>query len=151
MILSKKPDSFFPVYDLKIPDESYLIINFVFAVLILLIITGSFIYSPDRNSYPVSCIHEKITGEPCISCGLSHSFSLIVRGRLDEAYHWNIYGMRIFFFFVTQLILRVTYSFYYLRKELNHQRLIFVDIAGSVLLFLIVFHPFIIRIITDVF
>ncbi|MBK8881431.1 MAG: DUF2752 domain-containing protein [Bacteroidales bacterium] len=84
---------------LRLSDEPYLILNIFFAGVVILIITYSGIFSPDKDDYPVVCIHQKITGEPCFSCGLSHSFSLIVRGRIDEAYRWNIYGMRVLSFF----------------------------------------------------
>ena len=91
----------------RLRDEPYLILNIFFAGVVILIIVYSGIFSPDQNNYPVVCIHEKITGEPCFSCGLSHSFSLIVRGRISEAYQWNIYGMRVFLFFISQLVLRI--------------------------------------------
>ena len=100
---------------LRLRSEPYLIMNIIFAGVIILIIAYSGIFSPDQNNYPVVCIHERITGEPCFSCGLSHSFSLIVRGRIDEAYEWNIYGMRVFIFFISQLIMRIVFSLYYLK------------------------------------
>ncbi|MCK7541036.1 MAG: DUF2752 domain-containing protein [Marinilabiliales bacterium] len=53
------------------------------------------------------CVHQVITGEPCPSCGLSHAFSLIVRGRVDEALQWNSHSMRVFLFFALQLIMRI--------------------------------------------
>jgi len=80
-------------------NEPYLIINIIFGRSNIADLFILRFFSPDKNSYPVVCIHEKITGEPCVSCGLSHSFSLIVRGRIEEAYKWNHYGMRIFLFF----------------------------------------------------
>jgi len=124
-------------------DDPYLIINIFFAGVILLIIAYSGFFSPDKNNYPVICLHEKLTGEPCFSCGLSHSFSLIVRGRIDEAYQWNIYGMRVFIFFVSQLILRVVFSIFYLRYPETRKQLIVIDCIGSGLIFLISFWPFI--------
>jgi hypothetical protein len=124
-------------------DEPYLIINIFFAGVIFLIIAYSGIFSPDTNNYPVVCIHEKITGEPCFSCGLSHSFSLIVRGRIEEAYKWNIYGMQVFLFFFSQLILRVVFSMFYLRYPETRKQLIIVDCIGSGIMFLISFLPFI--------
>ncbi|HEY5470083.1 MAG TPA: DUF2752 domain-containing protein [Bacteroidales bacterium] len=129
-------------------DDPYLIINIFFAGVILLIIAYSGFFSPDKNNYPVICLHEKLTGEPCFSCGLSHSFSLIVRGRIDEAYQWNIYGMRVFIFFVSQLILRVVFSIFYLRYPETRKQLIVIDCIGSGLIFLISFWPFIASIIS---
>jgi hypothetical protein len=109
---------------------------------IFLIIAYSGIFSPDTNNYPVACLHEKLTGLPCFSCGLSHSFSLIIRGRLAEAYQWNVYGMRVFLFFFSQLVMRIIFSVVYLRNTDYRKWLIWYDITGSVLLFAIAFYPF---------
>jgi hypothetical protein len=129
-------------------NEPYLIINIFFAGVILLIIAYSGIFSPDKNSYPVICLHEKFTGEHCYSCGLSHSISLIVRGRIHEAYLWNNYGMRVFLFFVSQLVLRVAFSRSYVRYPETRKQLIIMDCTGSGLIFLISFWPFIISILS---
>ena len=102
------------------------------------------IFSPDTNNYPVVCIHEKLTGQPCVSCGLSHSISLIIRGRINEAWRWNHYGMRVFIFFAGQLLMRILFSFIYLRHIEIRKQLILMDIAGSSALFLVTFLPFII-------
>ena len=129
-------------------NDPYLFINIFFAGVILLILAYSGIFSPDKNNYPVICIHEKLTGEPCFSCGLSHSFSLIVRGRLSEAYQWNIYGMRVFIFFVSQLILRLAFSRSYVRYPETRKQLIIMDCIGSGMIFLISFWPFITNILS---
>jgi len=143
MILYKRKSS--PGQSLKVSlrNEPYLIINLFFTVVILLIIAYSGFFSPEKDNYPVACLHEKLTGEPCFSCGLSHSFSLIVRGRIDEAYQWNLYGMRVFLFFASQLMLRVVFSIFYLRYPDTRKQLIIIDFIGSGLIFLISFWPFI--------
>jgi Protein of unknown function (DUF2752) len=133
--------------EVRLRKEPYLIINIFFAGVILLIFAYSGIFSPVRDNYPVACIHEKLTGEPCISCGLSHSFSLIVRGRVDEAYQWNPYGMRIFLFFAAQLVLRVAFSIFYLKYPDTRRQLIIVDCFGSGIIFLIAFWPFMMNIV----
>jgi hypothetical protein len=127
----------------KIIKEPYLFINIFFAGVILLIFAYSGFFSPEKDNYPVVCIHEKLTGEPCISCGLSHSFSLIVSGRINEAYQWNPYGMRIFLFFAAQLALRVAFSIFYLKYTDTRRQLIIVDCFGSGIIFLLAFWPFI--------
>ncbi len=142
MILFRKRNSTGRFQPVRLSNEPYLILNIFFAGVVILMIAYSGIFSPDRNNYPVVCIHEKITGEPCFSCGLSHSFSLIVRGRIQEAHGWNIYGMRVFLFFISQLILRIAFSFYYLKSPATRKQLIIVDSVGSGLLFLITFRPF---------
>jgi hypothetical protein len=151
MIAYKQKSS--PLKNLKagLRNETYLIINIFFAGVILLILVYSGIFSPDKDNYPVICLHEKLTGEPCFSCGLSHSFSLIIRGRLEEAYQWNLYGMRVFLFFAAQLILRVAFSIYYLKYPQTRSQLIITDCIGSVIIFLVSFWPFLVRIISDIF
>jgi len=132
-----------------IRNEPYLLINIFFAGIILLIFAYSAFFSPDKDNYPVTCIHEKLTGETCVSCGLSHSFSLIVRGRIDEAYHWNIYGMRVFLFFASQLLMRVIFSIFFLGNTGTRTQLIITDSIGSGLIFLIAFWPYLSKIISD--
>jgi hypothetical protein len=123
--------------------EPYLLTNAVFAGVVLLIIGYSVIFSPEANIYPVVCIHEKFTGLPCASCGLSHSFSLIVRGHFVEAYDWNSYGLQIFLFFIAQLFMRIFFSANFLIDSSNRRALVIYDITGSIILFLISFYPFI--------
>jgi hypothetical protein len=131
--------------------EPYLIINIFLAGVILLIMAYSGIFSPEKDNYPVVCLHEKITGQPCVSCGLSHSFSLILKGRLSEAHQWNVYGIRVFLFFLAQLILRAGFSIFYIRYSDTRKQLILTDSIGSGLIFLITFWPFIINIFFGIF
>jgi Mn2+/Fe2+ NRAMP family transporter len=88
-------------------QRAYFAVNIILAGVILLIMGYSGFYSPDENEYPVVCIHEKLTGEQCPSCGLSHAFSLIVRGRIDEALLLNSASLRVFLFFALQLFMRL--------------------------------------------
>jgi hypothetical protein len=132
--------------EVRIKNEPYLIINIVLAGVIMLIMAYCGIFSPEKNNYPVVCIHEKLTGQPCVSCGLSHSVSLILRGRIEEAYRWNIYGMRVFLFFVSQLFMRILFSRIYIKHTEFRKQLIMFDIIGSSLIFIITFLPFLIYI-----
>jgi hypothetical protein len=134
------------IAQIKLGNEPYLIINIVFAGVILLIMAYSGIFSPVKDNYPVVCIHEKITGEPCVSCGLSHSFSLILRGEINKAHQWNKYGMRVFLFFAGQFLLRIFFSLLYITYPATSKQLILFDIVGSSALFLITFMPFLIYI-----
>jgi hypothetical protein len=143
MILYRRKNSTKKSIRFRLRNEPYLIINIFFAGVTLLALAYSVFFSPDKNNYPIVCIHEKLTGEPCFSCGLSHSFSLIVRGRIDEAYKWNIYGMRVFLFFISQLCLRVVFSIFFLKYPSTRKQLIQIDCIGSGLIFLISFWPFI--------
>ena len=127
---------------MKFIKEPYLTINIVLTGVILLVMIYSIVFSPDKDDYPVTCIHEKLTGEPCVSCGLSHSFSLILRGRFNEAYQWNVYGMRVFLFFALQLLMRIAFSLFYIRFTDTRKQLMIMDIIGSILLFLLAFRQF---------
>ncbi len=142
MTPSGKEISLISMLRVRFSEESYLIINLFLAGVILLIFLYSGLFSPEKDNYPVVCIHEKITGEPCASCGMSHSFSLIVRGRISEAYDWNIYGFRIFLFFTAQLIMRIVFSIIYLKYQATNKQLIIYDITISIMLFIISFLPF---------
>jgi hypothetical protein len=124
-------------------SEPYLLINSILTGVILLVFAYSGFFSPEKDNYPVVCIHEKLTGEPCVSCGLSHSFSLVLRGRISEAYDWNIYGFRVFIFFAAQLLMRIVFSIFYLKYPGTRKQLITYDIIISLMLFLVAFLPFI--------
>ena len=138
----KRRTSLTGVYFRLLSDEPYIRINLIFAGVILLVFAYSGIFSPDRDNYPVVCIHEKLTGEPCFSCGLTHSFSLILRGRITEAYQWNNYGMRVFLFFLAQLFMRIVFTINYICDKSHRRELVVYDIIGSVAIFLIAFYPF---------
>jgi hypothetical protein len=131
-------------------NEPYLIINTVFAGVILMIFIYSGIFSPVKDNYPVTCIHQKLTGLPCISCGLSHSFSLMVRGRFEDAAHWNSFGPRIFLFFVVMLLLRVLTSFLVLRYPARQGKIVIADSIISGVYLLATFWPFILNIVADI-
>jgi hypothetical protein len=127
----------------KLSEEPYHIINIVLAGVIVFVLVYSGIFSPEKDNYPVVCIHERLTGEPCFSCGLSHSFSLIVRGRIAEAYEWNQYGMRVFLFFAAQLLLRLDFLRLSVKRPEYRKQLVIYDSVGSAIIFLISFWPFI--------
>jgi hypothetical protein len=136
-------NNFFSDFKQIFRRDPYLQINLILTGVILLVFAYSGFFSPASDKYPIVCIHEKLTGEPCVSCGLSHSFSLIVRGRISEAYQWNIYGLRVFIFFAAQLLMRILFSVFYVRYPYNGKQLITYDIAVSLMLFIVSFLPYI--------
>lgn len=148
MIPYRRKSSLLSDLKINLRNEPYLIINVFFAGVIILIFIYSGIFSPEKNNYPVICVHEKLTGEQCVSCGLSHSFSLIVRGKVEEANRWNIYGLRVFIFFASQLLLRVAFLIYYLMYPYVRKQMIIIDCIGSGLIFILAFWPFILNIIS---
>lgn len=131
----------------RLREEPYLIINLVLSSLLLIVFLYSGIFSPEKDNYPIVCVHEKITGKPCPSCGLSHSFSLIVRGRLAEAHEWNIYGLRVFIFFAGQLLMRAVFTIFYIKNPGIRKQIILYDSGSSLMLFLISFLPYFVGII----
>ena len=121
----------------------YLILNLILAGVILLIMGYSLFYSPEEDVYPVPCIHEKLTGEPCPSCGLSHAFSLIVRGRVDEALEWNSQSLRVFIFFALQLVMRSGLAVTAMWVKRNLRVVAVTDAVISGVMTLAAFWPFI--------
>jgi hypothetical protein len=122
--------------------RAYFTVNAILAGVIMLIMGYSAFYSPDRNDYPVVCIHEKLTGEPCPSCGLSHAFSLIVRGRFEEAMEWNTYSIRIFLFFAIQLLMRIAFGIRSLMTDRRIKQLTVADAVVSGVMVIVTFYPF---------
>ncbi len=142
MILQRSNNKGTFLSKVRLLQEPYLFINLFLAGIILLVFAYSALFSPVTDNYPVVCVHEKLTGEPCASCGLSHSFSLIIRGEFSEAREWNAYGMRVFIFFAAQLLLRIVFSVYYIKNPLDRRSLIITDSIGSAIMFIIAFMPY---------
>jgi len=127
------------------PDPSgrpYFILNVILTGVILTIMGYSFFYSPDEEKYPVPCVHQAITGEPCPSCGLSHAFSLIVRGRIDEALQWNSQSIRVFLFFVVQFFMRIGLGAWTLVTARGLKQITVADATVSSAMTLVAFYPF---------
>ena len=124
-------------------SRSYLIINLIFSGIVVVILGYSALFSPEGDLYPVKCVHEIISGQPCPSCGLSHSFSSIVRGNLDKAMEWNPYGIRVFIFFIFQLVLRTSVSVSIIKHGEHTASLVRFDIIVSIAAFLVAFSQFI--------
>jgi len=107
-----------------------------------LIMGYSVFYSPDEEKYPVPCVHEKITGEACPSCGLSHAFSLLVRGRIDEAMEWNRASAGVFLFFAFQLLARIVIGIRLFYTDRYIRQISIADSAVSSLSAFAAFFPF---------
>jgi hypothetical protein len=129
-----------------IKEEPYIAVNLLLALIIAGVLVYSLVFSPDKGDYPVACVHELLTGEPCVSCGLSHSFSLILRGRFEEAFDWNPHGIRLFLFFSGQLPMRILFSFLYFFLADKRRSLVITDIALSLFFALYSFWPFLVYI-----
>jgi hypothetical protein len=129
----------------RIQASPYIIINGIFIVVLLGIFSYSALFSAGRNHYPIHSSLEILKENKEISSGLSRSFSELIRGRIDSARKYNEHGLRIFLFFLIQLLMRPFFLFLSMR---NYQRmsLVYIDAATSIVLFLIAFWPFICRV-----
>ena len=120
----------------------YVSLNIVFGLLILAIIIYAALVSPDRKDLPVPSVYTLLTGKESISTGLTHSFSEIVRFNFQKAYQFNPYGLRIFIFFMVQLLFRIRFLGISIKGKPG-SFLINTDIFFSLTSFFIAFWPFI--------
>jgi len=118
--------------------DSYIKINLLFAGNIIAIIIYSGIFSADYE-HPIKCIHFEQTGIPCETCGISRSFSEIVRFDFQSAQDFNRNGIPIFLFFLIQLILRILFSVVFIKNWIKTRNLIIIDSLVSITLFIITF------------
>ena len=84
----------------------YQSINILTGIVIITVFIYSGLFGTGYYDYPVECAHVSLYGEDCPTCGLSRSFSELIRGNLNESLRYNKNGPLIFVFFASQLILR---------------------------------------------
>src|SRR5512133_1625777 len=99
----------------------------ILAGIILLVMIYSLVFSPKENKFPVVCQHQLLTGKPCPTCGLSHSFSSMVRLQWKEAGEFNPFGIRIFLFFFIQFFLRLFFSIAQLKAPSRTRLILWTD------------------------
>jgi len=123
----------------------YNMLNIAFAGLVFLILLYSLAFS--GTSHPIPALLTDKTGIVPPSKGLSQAFSLIVRGDISSVLAANEHSIRIFTFFVSQLVLRIalmlTIGFGLIRSSYKLSVLGITDIVISALLFGICFYPLI--------
>ncbi|MFC2104697.1 hypothetical protein ACFLS4_05015 [Bacteroidota bacterium] len=108
-------------------NEPYHVINLCFAGIIMLIFIYSGIFSAEKDNHPIKSACATIDGHPCKSEGLSRSFSEIVRFKFESAKSYNPHGIRVFMFFLSQLVIRFMVSFLLFKKIISQNKLIVVD------------------------
>ncbi|HEX2936835.1 MAG TPA: DUF2752 domain-containing protein [Bacteroidales bacterium] len=123
--------------------KSYLVLNKIFAGLILAIFLYSACYSPDNDAYPIRCIHEQVLGKQCPTCGMSHAFSALVRLQFSKADTLQPNALAVFSFFVIQLVLRIFAILLVKKTAAPIKPVIYTDIVVSIGLFLITFYQLI--------
>ena len=120
----------------------YLIISLVFAGIILSVILYSLVFSPDTTRHPVPSGSHWLAGEASMSTGLSRSFSSIVRFDLESARRQNPFGIRIFAFFLVQLLMRIAAILVVTRAVSWVRGYAWADAVATMCLFLVTFFPF---------
>jgi hypothetical protein len=101
------------------------------------------LFSPQGQRHPVPSGSVLFSDHPVISTGLSRSFSAAIRLDFESAKSYNPFGIRIFLFFLIQLLMRL--SALILVNHVPYRVLhgmFWSDAIISVSLFLISFWPF---------
>ena len=124
--------------------KRYLLLNKIFAGIILAIFFYSAFYSPDSNAYPIRCVHEQLLGKQCPTCGMSHAFSALVRLQFDKANAFQPNAFAVFLFFIIQLAMRISAIVLIIKTSISIKSIVYTDIVVSIALFLITFYQLII-------
>ncbi len=124
-------------------SSSYIIVNIILAVILLLILIYSGLFSIEKINHPIHSAYSHITGDDTVSTGLSRAFSALIRGKFRQADIYNSHAKGIFLFFLSQLVFRIAFSFIVQKKPAWKKRIIRFDILQAVVLFLTAFFPFI--------
>lgn len=125
------------------PNRQYIVVNVLLAAVILGIIGYSFIYGAIGDRFRVPSGLTDAQKQVTASCGLSRSFASIVHFRFAEARAYNPHGLRIFLFFILQLVARVVLAvvLHGLKRPVGPW-LVITDAALSISLFIVCFQPF---------
>ncbi len=116
--------------------SNYNKINIVFIAVILSIFAYSFIFTPEKNNYPIPSACKV---KPCKSTGLSRAFSKIVRLEFNEAKKFNINSLSVFSFFFIQLFFRIL-TIIILQKQIFKDKFVLIfDIIFSISMYLVTF------------
>jgi len=78
--------------------------SILFLIILIIIFTGSIIIENPDLPFGI-CIFKTITGLPCPSCGMTHSFVSIGHLRIVEAFFYNILGPFLYLLMITGIVL----------------------------------------------
>jgi len=129
--------------DSKTGKYPYRVLNWIFLSVLILILTYSALFSPEKKNHPVPSGSRFFSNRAVPSTGLSRSFSAIMRFRFHDARQYNPHGLRLFLFFFVQIFMRL--AALVLVSHLPYRSLkplIYVDAGISVALFIACFWPF---------
>lgn len=120
--------------------STYTVLNLCFVAIIFAVFIYSLLFV---DNHPIPSTFTQLTGIEPVSCGLSRAFSQLVRGNLMQALALNPHSVRVFAFFVGQLLMRTAAIVLTHFGRLPRKVLIVSDISISVGLFLFCFAPLI--------
>ncbi len=120
--------------------NSYLLVNGLLAGIIVLIFLYSALFSAGGWQHPIPSQYT----QEVASTGLSRAFSALMRGNLQAAQAYNSFAVRLFLFFLAQLLLRLLVHLALFKNRFPQNKVLFIDILLSLLLFLPTFGVFIV-------
>lgn len=119
--------------------KNYILLNSIFAGIILLIFGYAAFFGMQGGSYPLTCVHRELLGAPCPTCGMSRAFSDIIRFRFHQAILFQPNSISVFSFFFIQLFLRLLFVWMLLKTKIKANTLGNIDVPLSLALFLFTF------------
>ena len=121
-------------------NNAYFIVNFIFVILIGIALGYSYFFYP--NNHPIGCIVKEITGKDCSTCGFSRAFSSFTHFQFVEGNSFNKNALGCFLFFISQFFLRlILIAYSVIKKTEVATKYIFIEVAITILFFLVVFVP----------
>ncbi len=126
---------------MKIYSSEYKLVNRLFLIVVGSIFIYSILFDPEKMNYPIHSLCNKydIPVKKCKSKGLSRSFSYLVRLKIDKARNLNKYSVKLFLFFLLQLVFRLFVEIFY--NSLG-KKIWLYDIIFSLIGFVYAFYPF---------
>jgi hypothetical protein len=126
-----------------IPDK-YVIINCIFAGILVAVFLYSFIYGFKGLTHPIPSGSQLLGEHTVLSSGMSRSFSAMTHLNFEAAKNLNFYGPQIFFFFLIQLFMRIAGVYLFSLSNLLQKKIIVIaDCVVSSVFFVFSFMPFI--------
>lgn len=120
--------------------STYTIINICFACIAAGVLLYATLYT---NNHPIPSLLTNHTGISTPSYGLSRSFSMIIRGDIEDALAMNPHSVRVFIFFAAQLAMRLVAIALAKRIPQKATPIVATDIVLSIALFAYCFAPLI--------